>query len=248
MQKSYIYDRKTGVYLGNGTYSTNHLDEPIIGAYETIEPPPEVAQNRVAKYLDENGEVPTHHGVKNASWVVHYDYKGTTYYTSSGDKAEIKEYNVDIPAGTLTEAPPNNYYKKHNGLAWIYDPADHIIDRCREVDGILSGKFNEHFVYNDNTWQIDSESQNKITARASRALLTSINPEKFVWSNGLNSWRTIDNQDITFSTPEEFLDFADSVSSYCENLWRIAANHKDKVRELTTESEIIEYDVNEGWE
>ncbi len=249
MPTSYVYSQSTGEQTGTSTYYVDGYGDDIISASQTKDVPPSVGANECARYLDENGDVPSHHGVNNAAWVTHDDYRNTVHYDPDGTLNTITDLNVTVPVGNITDAPTSGYHETHNGTTWNYTGnTQHTEDRCDEVDALLLTKFELNFTHNTYDWQVDDAGRKAILERATYAVWNEADATTFPWTGDYTTFTDADNTARTFTTGE-YKTFTKAVIDHCEGLKQSALTHKAALRSgtYTTHTAVEDYDITTSW-
>ncbi|MCP3922982.1 MAG: DUF4376 domain-containing protein [Desulfobacterales bacterium] len=237
MLKSYSYDRETGVFIRESCYTKNHKNEPIIAAFETIEEPPKVPGNQVARYLDEEGNVPSNHNVEG-NWVIHENLIGTEFYEKSGLKRKITEYNEVVPEEALLSEPPE-FSDTHDGKNWIIDIEKMRVEKIKdaalirkeieisgiEITGISCDNFN---------LDTDDAGQTKVTGAYILAKDNVGSSDITKWYT-LSGWRDVTNADIVKMGEEANI----HVKKTFEEMERI----ETEINALSTTVEIENYNI-----
>ena len=93
---SYVWDRKTFLYIGAVWADPDQLDldnwiKPFCSSFDE---PPKVGANEAVMRDTENNE-----------WIVKSDFRGYEYWDEEGTKHTVTEVGVEIPADALLEEP-----------------------------------------------------------------------------------------------------------------------------------------------
>jgi hypothetical protein len=239
MQKSYSYDKRTGVFIKEGNYIINHLDEIILGAYETINQPPTTDGYQVARYLDKAGNVPTHCSLGEASWEIHDNFIGTIYYEKSGERIEITEFNKVVPKDTLTIEPPE-FCDKHDGVNWIHNiekirkaKLEEAAQKRKEIE--VSGININGVSCADFRLDTDDIGQTKISGAVTEAKDLPELPAITDWYT-LDGWREVTNADIIV--------MAKAVHAHVKKTFSEMKRIQEEIEVLSTVEDVENYKIN----
>lgn len=119
----YHYSAITGQLHATGWADKNPLDheKPLLPAYSTNVPPPQIGEFECARYITASGHAPAHHA--DGEWVVHPDWRGVMLWsTENGRVVVITEPNVTPDERRATTVPcPGPGYVWRDGQ-WHADP------------------------------------------------------------------------------------------------------------------------------
>lgn len=172
MIEIYHYNPATGEYLEPGVSSPNPADPetPIIPAFATIDPPPEIGERQAAVFRD-------------AAWSVVDDYRGTTWWRQDG-----MQYTIDMlgiaPIETDTyDDPRPSMFHEWTGVEYVLNRERWLDAEVRPIrDGLLNEADLKHC--NAEKWEsLTPEDKSSWTAykQALRDLPGTIDYDNPVW-------------------------------------------------------------------
>lgn len=209
------YDKTTGEYLGTRAARVDPEEKSkfLIPASSTTEELPVTGDNEAAVFQD-------------SEWSVVADYRGQEFYDESGIRVVITDLGVQ-PAEIWTEEEPAP------SLEVV------IVSKQHAVMALYNDKVAAGFVYETNTYQINTNSRLDMTAVMTDFVAGATN------AHG-GFWRSQDNQMIAMDDTEVQA-FILAVKAYMAGLYQAQWTHKDAIGALQDVAAVDAYDITTGW-
>lgn len=147
---------------------------------------------------------------------------------------------------SVPNAPGNRHYQEVQD--WLAVPntadaeftvAERQTTRKTEVNTLRNDKLSDGFLHNTNTYSADTDSRASLASYVANVNAGKGLPAGF-------TWRTVDNQDISFTTTT-VLDLHDAMTDFLDATFVNSWTHKTNIDAEVTVSAVDAYDITTGW-
>lgn len=217
MTKLYQYHENTGEFINEFDAPLDPLTKtPVVVAFSTDVPPPQVTTNQRAVFLDVDGKVDPYH--KMCLWKIVPDYRGMSYWTQDGTYHTITELNVKPPRVRFQTKPFILQEAKDEKWTEIKR------ERAKHEFGT--------FEWNGFIFDADQTSQSRIVLAVMGAQLAISQQQE--WSI---EWRLADNSLVTIDS-FEMIQVAEAMGANTANAHEHANQLRTLIDSATTKEEI----------
>jgi len=196
--KCWSYDAVTGELMGQQQAMLDPVEgKPLVPAYATLTPPPQVPSGMVAAWNQQTAE-----------WVLLEDYRGMVYDTASGQPEQWDQLGP-LPNGKTNIAPPDDLSKwDTQSQNWAPDLAKHKASRIAQLTTAYEAAVLAGVNYQGAIFDSDDHSQTEL-ARVLVALSNGWTlPTDFAW---------IDRDNQPHPVPD---------AAWLQGLAKVMADHK----------------------
>ena len=189
-------------------------------------------------------------GIHAVQWL---DGAGHVEYTNGQFNMELKnldtyQWAIDAHAAELAhrEAEAScsswQHYDRENGEITT-DLGLLIQARRDEVQSLFEQHLGQGVAHDGYVFDCDADSQSRI-ANATQLAQTATNRGQYF---SPITWTTADNQLYEIATLDQLSALGLAIGGHVQTLYAARNQHKAVIKDLTTEADILAYDISEGW-
>jgi hypothetical protein len=227
----YNYDND-GVYLGLSKANPNPLEPGnyLLPANSTTIAPP----------VTTLPEKPLFNG---SSWEVVEDYRGQVAYSTVDATGVVIVDIGPIPEDKTLLSPEGLSHPHWNGSEWEEDLSLLKASKITTVKNYCDAKDAQPFLYNG----IYYKSTNAISDTVVKISSNNLNDSAPIPCNS-GFWDNVDLTQTSAFTCGEFKAFADAFFTRADNNYQNFKSHVAAIMQLTTATQVADYDYTTGWE
>ena len=158
-------------------------------------------------------------------------------------------WQVTYDSGKILSVPNDSGNRHYQEVQdWIAEPntpdaeysvAERQAARKGEVNSLRDTKLSDGFLHSTNTYSADTDSRASLASYVANVNAAKGLPAGF-------TWRTVDNQDISFTTTT-ILDLHDAMTDFLDATFNNAWTHKAGLDAESTVEDVDAYDISTGW-